>query len=104
MRIVRLVATVTLIVAALSLAGCPRPVPTPLPPPPDGAASCVTACTRLEQLGCSAARPTPAGGDCVQVCENIELSGVVAYGVECVTQANSCQTADACGGPLRTAP
>lgn len=78
------------------LGGCAT-VPTP-PPPPLGAPSCDTACERLEQLHCPSAKPTPAGASCVQVCTNIEDSGYVEYGVACVTNAESCDKADHCGG------
>lgn len=68
------------------------------PPPPSGSPSCETACARLEQLHCTAAKPTPTGASCTEVCANIESSGYVEYGVACVTNALTCDKADTCGG------
>jgi hypothetical protein len=83
------------VVLLATLAGCATtPVPPPAPIP--GAPSCATACARLEELGCPAAKPTPAGGSCVRVCENIEDSGIIRYGVACVTTATTCDGADHC--------
>ena len=81
------------------IAGCPQPLPPPAPP--TGTPSCETACARLEQLGCNAAKPTPGGTTCATVCTNVETSGVVLYGVECVMVAETCAAADRCGGPAR---
>lgn len=80
------------------IAGCAtNPVPPPQPPP--GAPTCASACERLEELNCIAAKPTPAGATCRDVCANIEDSGVIEYGVACVTSAPSCSAANDCGGP-----
>ena len=93
-----IVMMLTVVLCAV-LAGCPAPLPPPVPP--TGTPTCETACARLEQLGCNAAKATPAGTPCITVCVNVETSGVVIYGVECVTAAESCAAADRCGGPAR---
>jgi hypothetical protein len=83
-------------------AGCtwpPVPIPGPTPTPsPDGGATCATACEHLGSLGCKAATPTAKGATCTEVCQNTESSGLVAWGVDCVVQASTCEAADACGG------
>lgn len=90
------------IVLAAALAGCATtPTPTPVTPSPPGTPTCETACDHLAQLGCTAAQPTPAGATCLEVCTNIEDSGVIVYGVKCVTDAESCAKADNCGGPAK---
>lgn len=83
----------------LSVSCVTTPVPPPVPPP--GTPTCDTACARLEALGCPAAKPTPAGDPCQAVCANLEDSGIITYGVECVTKAESCAEADACGGATK---
>lgn len=82
----------------VALTGCATVPPQPTPV---GASSCETACARLAQLGCNAAKPTSMGTPCATVCANVETSGVVSYSVECVTTAESCAAADRCGGPAR---
>lgn len=87
--------------AAFILLAALRCATTPAPTPAAGAATCETACAHLEQLGCSAAKPTPRGATCVEVCRNVEDSMIVDYGEACVTTAPTCAAADACGGPTR---
>lgn len=108
-----------ILILALVALGCelgpfPKPPPQPEPPSPwdnpgdaappepeevDAAAHtpCYRACKQLAKLGCPEAQPTAAGATCVQVCTNIESSGVITMGPECVATAESCSIAKACG-------
>lgn len=72
----------------------PAPIPTPdqEEPPPD----CDTACRRLHAMGCPEAELTDAGATCVEVCDNVQASGTIAYPVACVSGAHSCAEAEAC--------
>lgn len=87
--------------ACFALAGCPRPIPPPVPTPPDadfdgGAATCADACARLQQLGCPAGQPTPRGAPCVEVCENVQQSGVISWDLSCIARAVTCGATDRC--------
>lgn len=97
--------------ACLFLWGCtPAPVPPtpdadassvdsgPTPPAPPAGPSCATWCARATVLGCAAAKPTPAGAPCVDVCANT-LDGPVSLNVACRTSASSCAAADECENP-----
>jgi hypothetical protein len=88
--------------AMASVLACPRPLPPAPPVPPadpsqdGGAGGCAQACARLRELGCAAARPTPRGASCVEVCGNVESSGQVSWGPSCVVRSNSCAEASEC--------
>lgn len=73
--------------------GCPPPKP-PVPPP--GAATCADVCHHLAELGCPAAKPTPKGTPCTEVCANIQSSGVITWNLDCRASAPSCDAADRC--------
>ncbi len=80
-------------VAALALACGPV-----LPDPPDPSkyvkgAQCDTACSHWQQLGCDFAEPTPAGVECVEVCE---MSIPDAWNLECMAAIESCEQVDSC--------
>ena len=81
----------------------PTPSPTPYPTTTTftrtNPATCADACKRLGELGCSAAKPTPRGKTCEEVCENAEQSGLALWGTACMVRATSCAEADTCGGP-----
>lgn len=105
------------LLAALALCACqschpivgPFPEPTPQPEPPDpwndaavdvGPApapggSCADACAKLAALGCPAAKPTPKGATCVEVCQNT-LGSPVSLQPDCVVRATDCPSAEAC--------
>jgi hypothetical protein len=90
-----------------------KPAPKPLPSADGGAAgspaggggggtggqapACERACRRLAELGCSEAQPTQCGVSCVDVCENVEGSGILSLDPECVARIHSCAEVDACG-------
>jgi len=84
----------------VTLTGCPRPIPPPVPPTPDAdagaVASCASACARLQQLGCPAGRPTPKGVPCVEVCEDVNSSGLIVWDFDCVARALTCGATDRC--------
>jgi hypothetical protein len=96
--IVAVIAFCLTMAALFFIAGCPRPIPPPVPPADvdAGVATCETACARLQAMGCRSGDPTPRGAPCVEVCRNTEESGLVSWGVECVTRAMSCSSADTC--------
>jgi len=84
----------------LMLGAChPLPPPVPPPKPPAGEPSCATACDRLREMRCRTGDNTPAGATCEDVCGNMEDSRIIAFGVDCVTRAESCAVAESCGGP-----
>jgi hypothetical protein len=83
--------------AALFGCGHVPPMPPPAPMPPGGA-TCATACARGRALGCDWAKATPSGVECDAVCTIFEASGTLSYGVECVTNARTCEDAEPCGG------
>lgn len=105
-----------LLLAAFLWRGCssdPKPAPTPVPSGSGGSAEpggtggdagsggahpCERACARLAQLGCPEAKPTPGGGSCVSVCQNVEDSGIVTLDPECVAKISSCAEIERCTG------
>lgn len=101
MRLVRLVATLTFIAAALALAGCPKPPPGPnhpdaadagpaqedAAPPP----SCSEVCAHVELpppggLGCN------TGGACMDICRRVKRPGFRS----CVLATSDCGAVDRC--------
>ena len=66
------------------------------PPEP---APCVAVCAHYAELGCPAARPTPRGGSCENVCLNAVESGLIHWDLGCRANAPSCEGADACEAP-----
>lgn len=93
-----------------SLAGCPKPSPTPVPPvppmpnpyvvdagePPTVEYTCADMCSHLFDLKCPGAEPTASGATCLEVCQNVQSSGVVAFNLRCRVNARTCAAADAC--------
>jgi hypothetical protein len=76
-----------------------HPIPAPNPEPqPDRPATptCADVCKRLFDLGCPAAKPTPQGATCVDVCLNVQNSGVVSWDLKCRARATSCAIFDRC--------
>lgn len=92
------VAMLVMALIAMMCTGCAHKPPPPIVPP--GGATCASACARGEVLGCEWSKPTPNGVPCVDVCESLERSGSVTYGVQCVTMIDECDAANQCGGPV----
>lgn len=67
---------------------------TPHPRPFEGEATCETACTNLQRMGCEAAQPSD-GTTCTELCEELVDYGA-PYPVRCVTEASTCLGADSC--------
>lgn len=67
-------------------------------PKPDGdfVADCKAVCLRARDLGCAIAKPTANGKHCVEVCENVQGSGIIKWNLECRASAITCEAADAC--------
>jgi len=87
------------ITIAAILGGCPKPGPSPGVNPQDaadahawngGPATCLDYCRRGAALGCSWAKPTPAGAPCVDVCANNQNVDIAAWDLDCRTAATSC--------------
>ena len=87
------------------LVGCPPEPVTPTPTPDSGVepdsdearnATCSKWCAHAAELGCSSAKPTPKGGSCTAVCENVQSSGIVRWNLVCRVKAKSCAAADVC--------
>lgn len=94
-----------------SFAGCPKPSPTPIPPPipepqvwdagdepiaPPIEYTCADLCKHMFDLHCMGAEPTPNGATCLDVCQNLQTSGVVVLDLKCRTKARTCAAIDAC--------
>jgi hypothetical protein len=75
--------------------GCPHPAPPPVPPTPV-IASCATVCAHETDLGCPAARSTPNGATCEDVCRNVQTSGIITWDLACRSTAPTCSAIDAC--------
>jgi hypothetical protein len=73
-------------------------MPPPVPPTDAdaGAATCETACARLQQLGCPSGKPTPKGAPCLEVCEHVQASGLIEWDLICIARAVSCGETDVC--------
>jgi hypothetical protein len=66
---------------------------------------CEAACERIEELGCDGAEGSPGPDEeygtkddvpCVEVCRNVMIEGGVSMHPACVSDAESCEAADAC--------
>jgi hypothetical protein len=70
----------------LPAAGCPT----------SSTPTCAQVCARGAALGCEFAKPTPKGATCTTVCENLATSGLPAWDLACMAQAQTCEAMDAC--------
>lgn len=77
----------------LALAGCAHVAPAPAPT----GATCASVCAHEVALECAAGWPTQKGTSCVEVCQNINLSGIVTLDLSCMAAAPTCAAIDACG-------
>lgn len=72
----------------------PIPPPTNPDPPvirPDSkGATCADACAHLGDLGCDAAKPTPNGVPCTEVCAALPVK------LPCLASVTSCEQTSAC--------
>lgn len=60
-------------------------------------ATCAGACSNARRLGCEIGKPTPKGGTCEQVCENVQRENAGAgFNVTCIARANACVDVDMC--------
>lgn len=88
---------VLLLAACCGLACLPHPPPGPVPPRLDaGGPTCGAACQHLTTLDCAWARPTANGHTCLEVCQNVQESGIVGWNLPCLQLAPTCQDADRC--------
>lgn len=92
--------TVRALLFCVLFVGCPKPGPGPVPPPPppvlDGPATCADVCRRAIELGCAGSTPTPEGASCLEVCLNLQESGVASWNLMCRARAATCSEAEAC--------
>lgn len=72
-----------------------RPPKPPVPPDPS-AVTCADVCERMSKLDCAAAKPTAEGASCLDVCRNVQDSGIVRWDLACMAHAASCDAVDAC--------
>ena len=63
--------------------------------------TCADACARLFALHCSEAGTTAGGATCLDVCRNVQSSGVVAWNLSCLSSAKSCAAAESCPNVVR---
>jgi hypothetical protein len=91
---------VTIAICFFACGPYPPPEPTPGPEPepiPDPiSATCTEVCVRGDFLNCKWAQPTPGGASCVEVCENVQTSGIVQWDLGCRAAARSCAEVEAC--------
>jgi len=79
---------------ALCISCRPAPVPTPNPV---GAPTCKDVCARLADLKCEAAKPTPEGATCEDVCKNAtSADSPIAWNLGCRRDAGTCAVIDRC--------
>ncbi len=89
------------LVVVMALTSCtPKPPvpPQPIPPTADSGAevTCADACRHLSSMMCPNAEPTKKGATCVEVCENVQSSGVMKMNLRCLVTSSSCKAADEC--------
>lgn len=73
---------------------CATTPPGPSPDPQE--ATCAGMCARMAALDCPAAQDTPNGATCVQVCENVQATGIARWDLECRVAAPTCEAIDNC--------
>jgi len=89
-----------LVLEACTTLGCGHvimPGPSPIPHP---GATCSSVCAHEFSLGCPAAQPTADGRTCVDVCENITLSGFTTLDLGCMDAAPTCAAVDQCSASV----
>ncbi len=91
----RALVLLSILVAGLGCTPTP-PIPPVTPTTDAGAPSCASACATLRALRCPAAETTPRGATCVDVCQNVQSSGIVAFDLPCLARARTCAEASAC--------
>lgn len=69
------------------------------PPKPEPTAICADVCARGVELGCAFALPTDGGSSCVEVCDNVQSSGIIEWDLACRASASSCEAIDLCEAP-----
>lgn len=83
-----------LLLLAIFVSACSAvPAPSPKPEPK---ATCADVCARGVGLGCAFALPTEGGATCVEVCNNVQSSGIIEWDLECRASAASCEAVDLC--------
>lgn len=80
------------------LVACAQVPIVPVEPTPP-TATCSDVCARGAELGCEFARPTDGGVGCVDVCENVQRSGIIEWDLACRASAPSCDAVDLCEAP-----
>jgi len=75
------------------LFGCGAVQPTPIVVEN---ATCEQVCKHMTALDCPSAQPTPNGASCVEVCENVQSSGMIEWNLDCRAAAATCESADEC--------
>jgi hypothetical protein len=84
---------------SLVFAGCPKPLPFPPNPRPMADAdlyTCADACKHGFDLDCEFARPTPKGQTCLDVCGNVQQSGIIMWNLSCMSTASTCPAIERC--------
>ena len=84
-----------LVLAGLTLAARCAPMP-PAPAPVPPSATCATVCHHWAEMSCNEAKGTPGGESCVDVCRNIQNSGVFEWNLECISTVKVCSAIDKC--------
>ncbi len=83
---------------AVALVACSGTQPPPPTPDADAAAypSCATVCNHLRALRCPAGNATQEGHSCEDVCQNIQVSGVIKWDLGCRSTVPTCEAIDDC--------
>lgn len=86
------------VLAFLAAFDCAPKGPPPQPPPP-APPDCEAACARLHELHCPEALDSPAGADCLDVCQNNTQGEIIIWTREflgCVQMIQACDEVLAC--------
>lgn len=91
-----------IVVIAVMLLGCttyggcgasPVPTPEPNPEPTPTEATCEAVCDHGDTMACDWAAKE---ADCVNVCNNVQASGILKWNLDCRLAAQSCAAVDEC--------
>lgn len=67
-------------------------IQTPTPSP----AECPHLCDHMLIMNCPGAKTTPKGATCVEICTNVQNSGVISWDMQCRLTAATCAAMDEC--------
>lgn len=86
-------------VILVCLLGACSPMPPPVEPDVDAGppASCAEACTNMRKVCGEANATAREGSPCEAVCDAVTSSPELAWDLDCLARAKSCEATDRCG-------